>query len=207
MNNYKKFYLKTFVIIFLYTNIVFIGFFSLYFYLTLRDNPFYSFELSNILIQFQILCGILTGCGGGIVAYYYYSRAFRLLQEKEGDKKWKMVDRINFQLKLSIDQVYDRSISCISSIKWHILEEKRGFEDNPLDFRILGVTNYGIHLYPDIFIIDISELGDGFSRVDCSVRTVFSNEPYGGKRCGKRRKRLTDCLSPQKFNYQIPYSP
>jgi hypothetical protein len=140
------------------------------------------------------------GCAFSAMLIYLHKFTFKRMQNDLKDDTWDFVEKDNVQFKLSKSQVYNKCISCISSLRWHILEEKNITHSGISFDRIIGFTNFGITIIPEIFIIDISEVKKYNTTAICSVRP--SSLPFGGsvKRSKKRLKKLTICLSPDLFN-------
>ncbi len=155
----------------------------------------YSQELINIMIWGNLYFAIVIGSSCSAMLIFLHDFSFKRIQNDLKDETWTFVEKDNVQFKLSKSQVRNKCISCISSLRWHILEEKNITHSKASFDRIIGFTNFGITIIPDIFIIDISEVKKGNTTAICSVRP--SSLPFGGsvKRSKKRLKKLTTCLS------------
>ncbi|MFX0137944.1 MAG: hypothetical protein ACFFDN_30160 [Candidatus Hodarchaeota archaeon] len=186
MNNYLKFYLKLGGIYFIY--------FSLAFFIILYINSSLADKV-NERFQLDVFVAILTGCVIALGFILLSARSFRIIKKDLNDDKWDFVERDNVQFKLSEDQVYKKCKSCISSFKWNVLEENKITHSVANFVRIIGYTNFGIAIMPDIFIIDISEVEEGNPTAICSLRPFSTTIGVGINRCEKRVKMLTKCLA------------
>ena len=204
MNNYQKFYLKLFVRYFLYMSISLYIMTTLITYYEFKTSGKITLEHFNYMIWFELFLDILIGSICSVVIICYYAQSFNKIQNNLVDDRWTIVERDNIRFELSNSQVYKKCISCVSSLNWNILEEKK-ITDGVADFnRIIGVTNFGISLLSDIFILDVSEFDIGITSVHCSIRPMAIHSRFGIRRCKKRLGKIIGCLSTKENKLHTP---
>jgi len=192
---YRIFYLKLFCIHFSFICHGWFLFFYLKSYYEFTVEKDYTSFTFNSLIWMHLFFAYVMGIAIGVMLISLFIYSFKIIRENLKDDLWQFVRRKNVKSRLSRNQVYDKCISCISSLKWKTLEEKKINAKVVTFDRIIGITNFGITLMPDIFIIDISESKKGYTTALCSIRPGSITFAFGAKKCQKRLNKLTDCLA------------
>lgn len=194
MNNYQAFYLKIFGIYFTYNFILIFTIMLFWNYYDYTTKEYYSRELFNSMLLLDFYLALIFGGVVSITVIIRYDHTFKRIQAGLDDTKWRYVEYGNAEYELQGKQVYDKCMSCIKRLNWHILGEIV-IGSQPTINRLVGATNIGYIYYPGIFLIDISEFGPDHTSLHCSIRS-YSLSNIVGKRIRKKQiDSLIKCLS------------
>ncbi|UCE37925.1 MAG: hypothetical protein JSW00_01390 [Thermoplasmata archaeon] len=189
---HRKLSLKIFWIYFFIFNVPF------FMLIILLSHPEYGIITNykpEIFIPFYIFLCLIIGTECGFLVINRLKQSLKIIQNNVCDTKWNVIVRDKLYFKRPPYQVHEILISSLSSFHWNILYEKKYYKGVPIFVKIIGVTNLGLFLNPDIFIICVCKNERGYTTVDCSIRPHSNASELGSYRCKKRLEKLMNCLS------------
>jgi len=164
----------------------------------------YTQGILNNRILIDLFAALAYGLIASVIMIFLSIRSLKMIRANVGEDKWRVFARDSVEFKNSYSEVQAQCVSCISSLKWNILETKE-FNDRAQGFtRILGMTSFEKTLNPDFFIIDISEIDNNTIKVNCSIKPHSDVFGYGFNRCEKRLKNLMEGLSSSRLKLTSP---